>query len=54
MKTVLQLVNPSLKNTTIAWSTSQFWSLWIYAIKVLSVLVPKMPSEFVKYNGTIR
>ncbi|XP_076240800.1 cilia- and flagella-associated protein 69 [Calliopsis andreniformis] len=54
MRTILQLVNPHIENSNIAWSASQFWSLWTYAINVLSVLVPKMPNEFIKYDGTIR
>ncbi|XP_076642623.1 cilia- and flagella-associated protein 69-like [Halictus rubicundus] len=54
MQTILQLVNPDIERSQITWTTSQYWNLWTYAIKTLSVLAPKMPKDFVAYNGTIR
>ncbi|XP_076162248.1 cilia- and flagella-associated protein 69-like isoform X3 [Ptiloglossa arizonensis] len=55
MKTILQLVNPSIEeDSTVTWSASQFWNLWTYAINALAVLAPKMSKEFVRYDGTIR
>lgn len=54
MKTILQLVNPDIQHSKITWSASQFWNLWVYAINSLSVLAPKMPKDFVTYDGTLR
>ncbi|XP_029050719.1 cilia- and flagella-associated protein 69-like isoform X2 [Osmia bicornis bicornis] len=54
MRTVLHLVNPNTKECKITWNASQFWNLWTYAINALSVLVPKMPTEFMEYYGTLR
>lgn len=54
MRTVLHLVNPNTKECNITWNASQFWNLWTYAINALSVLVPKMPTEFMEHNGTLR
>ncbi|XP_033335215.2 uncharacterized protein LOC117225643 [Megalopta genalis] len=54
MQTILQLVNPDTEDSKITWTASQFWNLWTYAINSLSVLAPKMPKDFVTYNGTIR
>ncbi|XP_076397314.1 uncharacterized protein LOC100874990 isoform X7 [Megachile rotundata] len=54
MRTVLHLVNPNVEECKITWNPSQFWDLWTYAINALSVLVPKMPREFIKHHGTAR
>ncbi|CAK9831943.1 Cilia- and flagella-associated protein 69 [Anthophora retusa] len=54
MEMILQLVNPNIEETKIHWNSSQFWYLWLYAINALSVLAPKMPQQFLDYDGSIR
>ncbi|XP_076278659.1 cilia- and flagella-associated protein 69 [Lasioglossum baleicum] len=54
MRTILQLVNPDIEVSQITWTASQYWNLWTYAINSLSVLAPKVPKDFIAYNGTIR
>lgn len=54
METILQIINPSLEEIKNTWTSSQFWDLWMHAMNALSILAPKMPEEFVKYNGVIR
>lgn len=54
MQIILQIINPNIKKIKIKWNPYQFWDVWIYAINTLSILVPKMPKEFVDYNGGIR
>ncbi|XP_076754245.1 cilia- and flagella-associated protein 69 [Xylocopa sonorina] len=54
METILQMINPSTVETKISWNVSQFWDLWLHAMNVLSILAPKMPKEFMKYDGSTR
>lgn len=54
MQTLLQITNPNIKKIKIKWNPSQFWDIWMYAINALSVLAPKMPQQFMDYNGGIR
>ncbi|CAL7952404.1 unnamed protein product [Xylocopa violacea] len=54
METILQMINPSTVETKISWNVSQFWDLWSHAMNVLSILAPKMPKEFMKYDGSTR
>ncbi|XP_033222568.1 cilia- and flagella-associated protein 69-like [Belonocnema kinseyi] len=54
MPAVLQLINPEIQDFTVPWSTSQFWYLAQYAMSTLTILVPKMPAEFLKKNGSLR
>ncbi|XP_012288237.1 uncharacterized protein LOC105703988 [Orussus abietinus] len=54
MAAVLQLINPGIENYKVPWSDSQFWQLSEYAMHALTLLVPKMPNEFVKHDGALR
>ncbi|XP_017754601.1 PREDICTED: cilia- and flagella-associated protein 69-like [Eufriesea mexicana] len=54
METILQIINPSIKEIKNTWTASQFWDLWMHAMNALSILAPKIPEQFVKYNGVIR
>lgn len=54
MQTVLQIVNPDIEGTKVTWNTSQFWDLWIHAVNALSILAPKMPEQFIEYDGGVR
>ncbi|KAF7383059.1 hypothetical protein HZH68_014908 [Vespula germanica] len=39
-------------NSQSVWSPPQFWHLFEHAIFTLIVLAPKLPEEFIKYDGT--
>ncbi|XP_043682433.1 cilia- and flagella-associated protein 69-like [Vespula pensylvanica] len=39
-------------NSQSVWSPPQFWHLFEHAIFTLIVLAPKLPREFIKYDGT--
>ena len=54
MPAVLQLINPEVHDFSVSWSTSQFWDLSKYAMNTLIILVPKMPTEFLKRKGPLR
>ncbi|XP_026674261.1 cilia- and flagella-associated protein 69-like [Ceratina calcarata] len=54
MHAILDIVNPNIVNTEIAWNAAQFWDLWTYAINALAVLAPKMPQQFIENDGCTR